>query len=103
VPLVAGLFTAAGFAVEELVNVFRITAVGVFLTGTGLLVGAVSGPPAQARAPIARVAAMVGSIITGDQCTRKRGENTGKRKLTGREQVPYDKFRRISGEITDSS
>jgi len=76
----AGLFAAAGLA-EGLADVFRITA-GAFFTGIGLWVGAVFDPPAQATAPIARVAAMVGSIMTGDQCTKMRRENTANRRLT---------------------
>jgi hypothetical protein len=79
---VTGLFTATGLAAEELTDVFRTVAGAVFLTGTGLWVGAVSGPPAHARVPIARATAMVGSIMTGEQCTKLRRKNTGKRKLS---------------------
>ena len=70
VPL-TGFLATAELAVET-AGVFRAAVrVAAFLAGTVLAVGAVLGPPAQARAPMAMVAAKVARFMLGKQCTRK--------------------------------
>lgn len=74
---VADVGRLTAFAVET-VAVFRTAvAAGAFLAGVAPLVGVVFGPPAHARAPMARMAAKVASFIVGKQCTRKRAKKTG--------------------------